>query len=78
MALPLLTVRGLVDYEAAAELYQACRRRGATVRELIDCLIAAVAIREPAAVLHNDRDFETLARHTRLRVERCRTLRPVP
>jgi hypothetical protein len=77
MALPLLAVRGLVDYEVAADLYRACRSRGATVRKLIDCLIAAVAIREGATVLHNDRDFEALARHTRLRIERYRTLRPV-
>jgi hypothetical protein len=77
MALPRLTVRGLVDFEAAADLYRVCRSRGATVRKLIDCLIAAVAIREGATVLHNDRDFDVLARHTRLRIERHRTLRPV-
>jgi hypothetical protein len=78
MALPRLAVGGLADYDAAAALYRACRIRGATVRRLIDCLIAAVAIREGATVLHNDRDFELLARHTRLRLERYRTLRPVP
>ena len=77
LALPLLSVHGLVDYEEAADLYRACHSRGATVRKLIDCLIGAVAIRERATVLHNDRDFETLARHTRLRIERYRTLRPV-
>ena len=78
LALPRLSVRGLTDFEAAAELYRSCRARGATVRRLIDCLIAAVAIRENASVLHNDRDFETLGRHTRLRAERYRVLRPVP
>ncbi|MBI2161745.1 MAG: PIN domain nuclease [Candidatus Rokubacteria bacterium] len=78
LALPRLSVRGLADFEAAAELYRTCRGRGATVRKLIDCLIAAVAIREHATVLHNDRDFEVIARHTRLRVERYRTLRPLP
>lgn len=78
MALPRLTVRGLADFEAAADLYRACRSRGATVRKLVDCLIAAVAIRERATLLHNDRDFDVLARHTRLRIERYRTLRPVP
>lgn len=77
MALPRLMVRGLADYEEAADLYRACRSRGVTVRKLIDCLIAAVAIREGATVLHNDRDFDLLVRHTRLRVERYRTLRPV-
>jgi predicted nucleic acid-binding protein len=78
LTLPRLTVQGLADFESAAQLYRAYRSRGATVRKLMDCLIAAVAIREGAAVLHNDRDFELLARHTRLRTERYRTLRPVP
>jgi predicted nucleic acid-binding protein len=78
VALPRLPVRGLADYEAAAELYRACRRGGGTIRKLIDCLIAAVAIREHASVLHNDHDFAILAVHTRLRVERHRTLRVMP
>ena len=78
VALPRLTVRGLADFESAAELYRACRSKGATIRRLMDCLIAAVAIRENATVLHNDRDFEVLARHTRLRTERHRVLRPIP
>ena len=77
LALQHLPVRGLADFEAAADLYRVCRSRGATVRKLIDCLIAAVAIRERATVLHNDRDFDVLARHTRLRIERYRTLRSV-
>jgi len=38
----------------------------------------AVAIREKVTVLHNDRDYEVLARHTRLRTERYRALRIVP
>jgi predicted nucleic acid-binding protein len=54
------------DYEAAAALYRTCRRAGETVRQLPDCLIAAVAIRTGARVLHQDADFEALARHTAL------------
>lgn len=68
-SVPLLRLRGLPDFDKAAELYRICRRRGATVRRLIDCLIAAVAIRERATVLHNDRDFATIARHNKLRIE---------
>ena len=78
IALPRLTLRGLADFESAAELYRTCRSRGATVRKLMDCLIAAVAIREKVTVLHSDRDYEILARHTRLRTERYRALRIVP
>lgn len=54
------------DYEHAAALYRTCRRNGETVRRLIDCLIAAVAIRSNAPVLHADTDFAVLARHTPL------------
>jgi len=60
---------GPADYEAAAALYRVCRRRGATVRRLIDCLIAAVAIRADVPVLHADADFDLLALHTPLRVD---------
>jgi hypothetical protein len=55
------------DYEEAASLYRVCRRGGETVRKLIDCLIASVAIRSDVAVLHADGDFDVLARHTALR-----------
>ena len=54
------------DYDQAAALYRTCRRNGETVRKLIDCLIAAVAIRSNAPVLHADADFTALARHTPL------------
>lgn len=54
------------DYEEAATIYRACRRQGATVRRIMDCLIAAHAIRSGTPVLHADADFDTLARHTAL------------
>ncbi|MFZ0169251.1 MAG: PIN domain nuclease [Candidatus Dormiibacterota bacterium] len=54
------------DYEAAASIYRHCRQSGETVRRLIDCLIAAVAIREQLPVLQQDSDFEIIARHTAL------------
>jgi len=55
------------DWVDAARLQRRCRAGGETVRRLPDCLIAAVAIRAGVEVLHCDRDFETLARHTALR-----------
>jgi predicted nucleic acid-binding protein len=57
------------DYDEAAALFRTCRRGGETVRKLIDCLIAAIAIRADIPVLHADADFDVLARHTRLRVD---------
>jgi predicted nucleic acid-binding protein len=56
------------DYEEAAALYRTCRRRGETVRKLIDCLIGAGAIRIGVPVLQADSDFEVLARHTSLQL----------
>lgn len=58
-----------IDYENAAALYRQCRHEGETVRKLIDCLIASVAIRANATVLHRDSDFDVLARHTVLRLD---------
>lgn len=62
----LLPLTGLADYEAAADLYRTCRRAGDTIRALTDCLIAIPAIRAGAAVLHADRDFDVIARHSML------------
>lgn len=61
------------DYEEAAALYRMCRRGGETVRKMIDCLIAGIAIRSGARVLHHDADFDVLARHTSLQVDRVRS-----
>ena len=57
------------DYDEAAALFRRCRREGYTLRRLIDCLIASVAIRAAAPLLHNDADFDVLARHAGLRVD---------
>ena len=58
-----------IDYDQGAALYRRCRRAGETVRKLIDCLIAAVAIRTDVAILHMDTDFDELERLTDLRVD---------
>lgn len=63
----VLAGHGLTDHERAAEIYRRCRTRGATVRAIVDCLIAAVAIRTGVTLLHADQDFEQIARHSRLR-----------
>lgn len=59
-------VAGLGDYEDAAQIYRSCRRSGATIRSLTDCVIAAVAIRTGAALLQADRDFDQIAARTEL------------
>jgi predicted nucleic acid-binding protein len=61
-------VAGPGDYEAAAELYVRCRRDGETVRSHVDCLIAAVAIRNDVPLLHADAGFDAIARHAPLTI----------
>jgi predicted nucleic acid-binding protein len=56
------------DYEDTAALYRQCRRAGKTLRSLTDCLIAVVAIRAAAELIHANRDFDTIARHAPLRL----------
>jgi predicted nucleic acid-binding protein len=69
MRYPLLTLRPLDGYEEAAKLYRMCRAGGETIRKMTDCLVAVPAIEAGASVLHNDSDFDALARHTALRIE---------
>ena len=54
------------DVDDAVALFQACRAMGETVRSPNNCLIAAIAIRVKAPVLHADKDFDVIARHSRL------------
>ena len=56
-----------IDYENAAEIYRAGRKIGLTVRSQIDCLIAAVAIRIDAPVLHADYDFDMIGKITNIK-----------
>lgn len=58
------------DFEAGASLYRTGRRSGSTVRKLIACLIAAHAIRAGVPLLQTDSDFELLAKHTDLMLDR--------
>jgi predicted nucleic acid-binding protein len=44
----------------AAELYRMLRRRGLTIRNAVDCMVAAVAIEHDIPLLHNDRDFDAI------------------
>lgn len=59
---------GLEHFEEAAGLYRTCRSEGYTIRSLIDCLIAVVALSEDVEILHHDRDFNVIAQVVPLRV----------
>ncbi|TFG61152.1 MAG: PIN domain nuclease [Deltaproteobacteria bacterium] len=54
-------------YVRAAGLYRTGRKRGVTIRSLIDCLIAAIAMEHGASVLHRDRDYERISEYSPLK-----------
>lgn len=66
--LPVLSVDPTVDFRQAASIHLAVRRTGRTPPSLVDCLIAAVAVRHDTEVVHADADFEAIASAWPLRV----------
>ncbi|MBW4533355.1 MAG: PIN domain-containing protein [Pleurocapsa minor HA4230-MV1] len=57
---------GVQSWSHAARIYYELRRQGITVRNTIDCLIAASAIEHDLLLVHDDRDFEAIAHGTPL------------
>jgi len=49
------------SWSGSARIYFDLRRTGRTIRKIIDCCIAQIAIERDLTLLHNDRDFETIA-----------------
>lgn len=56
------------DHEHAAWLYREVRSRGEAVRSLMDCLIAAAAVRLDATLLARDRDCTLISAISPLRL----------
>jgi predicted nucleic acid-binding protein len=56
-----ITTDAACDFEAAARVYSCCRAAGFTPRGLVDCMIAAIAMRTGSSVLTADRDFARIA-----------------
>jgi predicted nucleic acid-binding protein len=58
---PLMQFDAVVDFDAATRIYRMCRRSGVTPRGMVDCMIAAVALRHDASLLANDADLDRVA-----------------
>jgi hypothetical protein len=56
----------------AADLYRTLRRRGVTIRNAVDCMIASAAIEHDIPLLHNDRDFDAIATLGNLKIVKTR------
>ena len=53
---------GKTSFERAAMLNVRCRMSGVTIRSTVDLLIAETAIENDLSLLHNDNDFENMAK----------------
>lgn len=62
LTFPILSLKDTNSYIAAVNLYRKCKKKGATVRNTLDLLVAQISIEHKATVLHNDRDFEAIAK----------------
>jgi predicted nucleic acid-binding protein len=56
------------DFLDASNIIRHSRMHGETIRRSADCLIAAVAVRADIPILHVDRDYEVIARHSSLKL----------
>ena len=54
----------------AIDLYRFLRKKGITIRKSVDCLIASYAILSDMHLLHNDSDFNQIARESKLKIFR--------
>jgi predicted nucleic acid-binding protein len=66
--LPILGTDPRFDFRQAASLLLAARRNGRTVRSLVDCVIASVALRHDVPLLHRDADYDAIASCLPLRI----------
>jgi predicted nucleic acid-binding protein len=58
---PLMRFDAVVDFDGATLIYRTCRRSGVTPRGMVDCMIAAVALRHGAGLLAADADLDRVA-----------------
>ena len=68
LTFPILSLKSPESYIAAAELFRKCRKKGFTIRNTVDLLIAQIALEHRATLLHNDRDFEAIAQVSDIRI----------
>jgi predicted nucleic acid-binding protein len=71
-AMPLLKVDPECDFPEAGALYKILRNAGVTIRSMNDCLIAAIAWRRDATIVHADADFDEIAARYPVKVKSLR------
>ncbi len=56
------------DAIGTSDLHRSLRKKGATIRKSMDCMIAYSAIKNGLPLLHKDRDFDIIAKFTKLKL----------
>lgn len=62
-----LTLDAYFCAEQSANIYRQLRDKGVTIRKPNDCLIAFYAMHFKLELVHNDKDFEKIAKYTALK-----------
>ncbi len=65
-----LNLDGYFVAEEAAKIYRTLRKKGITIRKPNDCIIAFYAIHFNLKLVHNDSDFDKIAKHTKLKIHK--------
>ena len=68
---------GMQTWQGAARIYFDLRRRGQTIRSMVDRCIAQIALEHDILLIHNDRDFEAISGVRPLKQQRLAGLEPL-
>jgi predicted nucleic acid-binding protein len=68
LSFPVYSLKGVDSFIAAADLYRKSRKKGLTIRNTTDLLIAQIAIENNLILLHNDNDFNNIANVSGLKI----------
>jgi len=68
MQFPVVRARSLETYIQAVNIYRVCRKLGKTIAKTINAIIAAVALENGFRVFHRDKDFDSIADCTKLKI----------
>jgi predicted nucleic acid-binding protein len=58
----LVSFNPMSTHRAAALIYFDCRRKGLTIRSSADCFLAQLVLEADGTLLHDDGDFESIAK----------------
>lgn len=68
LTLPSFEMVGFEIADASAANYRLLRSKGVTVRKTIDVIIGTFCVENDLLLIHNDRDFDLMAKHIGLKI----------